>query len=105
MSNDFSICLGDELVALSGQLFFQLDVVLDNSVVHHHDFGVAIAMGMGILFSGTSMSCPAGVANTINTLKRGGPDRFLEVAQLSGCPANLEFAVFADYGDSRRVIP
>ena len=82
-------------MAFGDELFFQLDIILDDSVVHDDDFAGAIAMRMGIFLGRAAVRGPARVADAVEAVQRRDADRFLEIAQLPGGAANFEFAVFA----------
>ena len=68
--DDFGIGLGDELVSLRGSAAASARVVLDDSVVHHHDFALAIAMRMRVLFGRTPVRGPARVADPVYAVER-----------------------------------
>src|SRR5271163_1870695 len=102
--DDLGVRFGNESVPFGNQLFFQLDVVLDDAVVHHHDFTAAIAMRMCIFFGGSSVRRPAGVPDTIDALQGSDADGFFKVSQFPRRAANIEFAVLAHNGNSRRVV-
>ena len=90
MRDDFRIGLGRELVAFFDQLFLQAEIVLDDAVVHDHDFSRAVAMGMGVFFGGTSVRGPASVADAVGAVERLLPDGFFQVAQLAFGAADLQ---------------
>ena len=103
--NDLGVGLGNELVALADQLVLQLQVVLHNAVVHHHDSSRAVAMRMGILFRGSAMCGPAGMANAKGAFERVAMQHFFKVAQLPGSAANTQRgARWAADCNTRRVV-
>ena len=73
--DDLGVRLGDEPVALALQLALQLQVVLDDPVVHDHDPPRAIAVRMSVLLGRPPMRGPAGVAEPVVARHRLGPDR------------------------------
>ena len=78
------------------QLLLQCEVVLDDAVVDYDNVAAAIAMRMRILFAGTAVRGPTGVANAIGAIERLVADDFFEVAQLAFGAANLQpFSVAA----------
>src|ERR1017187_5626789 len=63
VGDDFGIGFRDELVALGGEFAFQGKIIFDDAVVDYHDAASAVAVGMGVFFSGAAMGGPAGVAD------------------------------------------
>ncbi len=63
--DDLGVGLGDELVPFLLQLLLQVQVVLDDAVVHDHDPAGAVAMRMGILFGRPAVRRPARVADAV----------------------------------------
>src|SRR5487761_344843 len=104
MRDDFGIRFGQKFVAFLNELLLQFEIILDDSVMHDDDFALAVAVGMGIFFRWASVSGPASVPDAVQTVERRQANRFLEISQFSGCPANVKLAVLLDHGDSRRVI-
>ena len=70
MRDDLGVGLGLELVALALQLALQLEVVLDDAVVHHDDRAGAVAMRMRVLFGGPAVRRPARVADAVDAVER-----------------------------------
>ena len=70
MGDDFGIRLRLEDVPFPLQLLFQRQVVFHNTVVDHNDIPGAVAVGMGILLGGTTVSSPARVADAIAAIDR-----------------------------------
>ena len=83
MGDDFSVGFGLEVVALRLKLTFQLQVVLDNAVVHDDDAAGAIAMRMRVLFRRSPVRRPAGVTDAVQTVDRLRANRTFEVDQLA----------------------
>ncbi len=88
--DDLGIGFRAELVAFVDQLLLQADVVLDDAVVHHDNLAGAVAMGMSILFRGTSVRGPAGVADAVGAVERIKADDFFQVAQLAFGASHLQ---------------
>ena len=59
---EFVQAFGDELI-------FQLDVILNNSVVHHHNFARAITMRVCVFFRGPAMRGPACMPDAVQTFQ------------------------------------
>ncbi len=104
VGDDFRVGFRDEFVAFGDELLLELDVVLDDPVVHDNDFAGAIAVRMGVFLGGASVRGPARVTDAVDSVERSNADRFLEIAQFAGGAANLELAVGADHGDPGRII-
>ena len=90
MGNNLGIGFGDELVTLRGELALEVEVVLDNAVVHHDDAARAVAMWVGVLFSWAAMGGPARVADTEGPLQRIFAQNLFKVGKLSGRAAEFE---------------
>ena len=91
--HDLRVGFGDELVAFLLQLFFQLEVVLDDSVVDDDDLAGAVAMRMGIFFGGAAVRGPARVADAVGAFERRLGDDFFEIAKLARSAADFQLAV------------
>ena len=72
--------------------------------MHDHHSSGAIAMRVGVFFSGTTVSCPAGVAYAVSSVERLKPDDFFQVAKFALCPANLQAFTVATDCDSGRIV-
>ena len=70
MNDHFSIGLCAETMSFFPELLFQLKIVFDNPVVDNNDGARAILMGMGILFRGTAVRCPASMSYPVASLDR-----------------------------------
>ena len=89
VGDDLGVGLGDELVALVGELFFEGEVVFDDAVVDDDEGAGAVAVGVGVLFGGATVGGPAGVADAEGAVEGiVGDDRF-KVAELAGGAAKL----------------
>ena len=73
--DDFGVGLGLELVPLRRQLALELEIVLDDAVVHDDDAAGAVAMRVRVLFGGPAMRGPARVAEAVHAGERLGLDR------------------------------
>ena len=60
MRQNFAVCFGLKLIPHLGQLFSQIQIVLNDPVMHYGDF--ARGMWMGISIARPSMRRPAGMA-------------------------------------------
>ncbi len=69
VGDDLGVGFGDKLVALGGEFALQVEVILHDAVVDDDDAAGAVAMGMGILFSGAAVGGPAGVADAEGALE------------------------------------
>ena len=85
------------------QLVLQVEVVLDDAVVHDDDLAGAVLVRMGVLFSRPAVRGPARVADAVDAFERLRVDRLLEVHELARASAALDLPV-ADDGDARRVV-
>src|SRR5204862_6971108 len=81
------------------------EIVLDDSIVDNDDLTCAIAMRMSVLLGRPSVSGPAGVADAVDAFERAHANGVLEIAQLPGCAPDVEGAIVADNGDTRRIVP
>ncbi len=70
MRDDFRVGLGDEGMALELELGLQIQVVLDDPVVHDDDLAGAVSMRMGVFFSGTAVRRPARMTDAVITRDR-----------------------------------
>ncbi len=104
VGDDFRVGLGDERVPGRLQLALELQVVLDDPVVHDDDAVLAVAVRMRILFRGTAVRCPARVSDAEFALDGITLEHLLEIGELAGAAPNLQLAV-ADERDARRVVP
>src|SRR5690606_30136364 len=75
----------------------------DDPVVDDDQAAGAVAMGMGVLFGGTAVRGPAGVAEAVASLERAAGERRLEVDELPRAPADFDVAVVDDR-DAGRVV-
>src|SRR6266403_6317375 len=102
--DDFRVRFGGELVSFGNQLLLEREIVLDNSVVYHHNLAGAVAVRMSVFFRGAAMRGPTGVSDAVSAIERLDADYFFQVAQLAFRAADLQaFAVSGDR-DSRRVV-
>src|SRR5579862_5216721 len=104
MGDDLGVGLRAELVTFFDQLLLQAKIVLDDAVVHDDDLARAIAMRMGILFRGTAVGGPAGVADAVGAVERLQADDLFQIAQLAFGATYLQAVAVAGHGDSGRII-
>jgi len=102
--DDLGVRLGREHVSLALQLAFQLEVVLDDAVVHDDDPARTVAMRVSILLRGSAVRGPAGVADAVQTVERLFTDGALQVGQLAR-GASQRDAVGTDQCHAGGVIP
>ena len=88
MRDHFSVGLGNELVPFQLKLVFELKIILDDAVVHHHDIAGTIAMRVRVLFRRTPVGGPARVADAVGSVHRIHADGVFQVAQFSGRAPN-----------------
>ena len=81
--DDLGVRLGDEGVALLLQLLLQIQVVLDDAVVHDDDLAGAVPVRVGVLLGGPSMGGPPGVSDAVGARQRMQGDHVFETRQLS----------------------
>ena len=91
-------------MAFGDELVLQLEIILDDAVVHDHDFAGAIAMRVRVFFGGAAVRGPARVADAVDAFERRDADGFFEVVQLAGSAANFQLAVVLHHGDAGGVI-
>ena len=105
VGNDLGVGFGDELVPLGGELAFQLQVILNNAVVHHHNASGAVAVRMRILLGGPSVRGPARVPDAVSAVQRFGAERVFQILQLARRPADLQQRCFRSaHGDPGRIV-
>ncbi|SRR5258705_8817308 len=104
MGDDLGVCLSNKLVVGFTQLFFELQVILDDAIVNYDNAPGAIAMGMGVFFSRPAVSGPACVADSVGSVEWAKPDNFFEVAKLPFGPAYFQQVAFVDHRDTGRVV-
>ena len=104
VGDDFGVGLGLVGVAFFAKLFLQREIVLHDAVVHDHDGSAAVAMRVRVLFAGTAVRGPAGVADAVGAVDGVVADYLFQVAQFAFGAANLQAVVSAGNGDSRRVV-
>ena len=101
--NDLGVGLGDEGVALFDQLPLEVEVVLDDAVVHDDDAASAVAVGVCVLFRRPAMRGPACVPDPVFTVERVDGEDVLEARQLARAATQLDVAVLDDCDTSRVV--
>ncbi len=104
VGDDFGVGFGRELMAFGNQLLFQREIVLDDAVVDDDDFSGAIAVRVGVFFSGAAVGGPAGMADTVGAVERLDADDLFKIAELALGAAHLQTLAIARHSDARRVI-
>ena len=101
VSDDFCVGFGDELVSLSSEFAFEIEVVFDDTVVDHDDAAGAVTMGMGVLFSGAAVRGPARMPDAVSAIERIPGQNLFKILQLTRSTAYLkESAAGTSYSDS-----
>ena len=102
--HDFRVGLGDEAVTFLLELSLQIEIVLDDPVVHHDDLPCAVAVRVRIFFSRPAVCRPSCVANSVIALERvDGQHLFEAEGKLSGAAPQLNRAI-ADNRHPRGVV-
>ncbi len=91
--DDLGVGLGDERVTLLLELLLQIEVVLDDAVVHDHDLSGAVPVRVGVLLGGPSVRGPSGVSDAVAAGQGMQRDHVFEARQFSRAPAQLDVAV------------
>ena len=89
--DDLGVGLGLELVALRLQLLLQLEVVLDDAVVHDDDAAGAVAVRMRVFLGGAAVRGPARVADAVEPVDRLA--RGSRVSRFASLPADRRSAM------------
>jgi len=90
VGDDFCIGLGYKFVALADELLLELEVVFDDAVVDDDEAAGAVAMGVGVLFSGAAVGGPAGMADAEGAVDGILVEDFFELAEFAGGATELE---------------
>ena len=85
------------------ELPLQIEVVLDDAVVHDDDLPGAVAVRVGVLLGRPAVRRPARVADAVVAVERVRGQHFLEPRELPRAAPQLDRAV-ADDGHARRVV-
>ena len=101
MGEDFRVRLAAEDVAAAAQLGLQLQVVLEDAVVHHRH--ALVAVGVRILIRGAPVGGPAGMANAQRPHGALAGELGLKVFQLPAGAHHVQRASLDD-GDAGGVI-
>ena len=101
--DDLGVGLGDERVPFLLELLLQVEVVLDDAVVHDDDAAGAVAMRVGVLLGRAAVRRPARVADAVVPVQRVVGDDLFELRELPGASPQLDRAV-ADHGHAGRVV-
>jgi hypothetical protein len=104
VGDDLGVRFGDELMILLPQIVFQIEIVLDDAVMNHDHPGGAVAMRVGVFFSGPAVRSPARMAHAVGAVERLLAQHIFKIAQLALGALNLQVVVFIHHRDSGRVI-
>ena len=85
--DDFRVGFSDELMPFGDQLVLQLQIILNDPVVHHHDFAAAIAMRMRVFLGRPSVRGPARVADPVQLLRAESRESILPDCAVCPKPA------------------
>src|SRR6185436_19375259 len=89
----FRVGFRNKVMILFSESFFELQVILDDSVVHHDDAAGAVTMRVGIFFGGASVRGPACMAHAVGPVQRLMPQNVFEISQLAFGSLNLELMI------------
>ena len=98
VSEDFGVSLRAKDMAGVHQPTLQLQVILNDAVMHNGDTLLAVDMGMGILVRGTSVGGPARVAQAHRALGVAACAFVVQAVDLTNCLSQLDVALDVDYG-------
>ena len=77
-------------MALVDEFALEIKVIFDDAVVDYDDAAGAVAMGVGVLFSGAAVGGTAGVADAVGAVEGMVAEDMLEVDELAGGAADLK---------------
>ena len=103
VSNHLSVGFSGEAMPFAGQSLLQLEIVLNDAVMHHHHRTVAVLVRMGVLHRRSAMGGPTRVSDAISAVHRILADHLFQIAQFAGGTAYLERACL-DHGETGRVV-
>jgi len=72
--------------------------------MYDDDAATAVAMRVGVLFSGTAVSRPAGMSDSVSSVERFETDYFFQVPELAFGAANLQAVAITGDRYASRVI-
>ncbi len=103
LHDHLGIGVGLELDALSRQFLAQFDVILDDAVMHDHEFAVHTDVRMGVVFGGRAVRRPPGVADADGAADGVAFELGAQIDELADIAAQRNGAVIRD-SDPRRVV-
>jgi hypothetical protein len=104
MRDDLGVGVRHELVAFGREHALELQVVLDDPVVHDDDPPRTIAVRVRVLRRRAPVRGPARVADPVLALQGIANEHLLELRQLAGAPADVHRAVL-HHRDAGGVVP
>ena len=105
VGHHLAVGLGREGHALAGELFLELQVILDDAVVDQGDLAVPADVGMGIHVVGLAVRGPAGVPDAKHPFQvRPVPGQVRQDLEAALGLSDLEALRLRPHGDPRRVI-
>ena len=96
MGYDFRIRFGLEHMALFHEVFFQSQVVFNDTIMNHYEMVMAVSMGMGIPVGRFAMGCPAGMTDADMALERMLFQLIFQIHQPALLFLNVYFSIFID---------
>ena len=88
MRDDLGVRLGGEVGTPIGELFFKLQIVFDDAIVHHDH--ITGAVGMRIGFRRPAVGGPTSMTNAHRTRDGLAPEHRFEIAQFAFAAANRD---------------
>ena len=101
--DNLGIGFGDEPVAVGLERRLEVEIVLDDAVVHDHQAARAIPVGMSVFLGGAAVGGPPRVTQAVAARDRVGGQDFLEPGELARASPHVETSV-ADQRDASRVV-
>src|SRR6185369_4330563 len=103
MADDLRVGLGLEFMAGGREALLELQIILDDAVVHDDELLRAIGVRMGVLFRWAAVRGPAAVAEPDLAVHGRRRQQVGQLADLADAAAQLQPAAVQD-GDARRVV-
>ncbi len=104
VGQDFGIGLRAKRVALGGEPLLDLEIVLEDPVVHDDETARTVGVGMGVLLGRPTVRRPPRVADADGAGDGTVAQDGLEGLETAGSAPDLELPVTAEDGDARRVV-
>ncbi len=104
MHDHLGVGVAAKFIALLLERLPQFKEVLDDAVLHHNQFTVCAAVGMGVALTGRAMGRPARMAHADVAQQRVCGQTIGKVDEFAGLAAYLNGAIVIDHGQAGRVI-